>query len=760
MSEPQNPSLKDAALAYHEAAPCGKLSIAATKPLVTQRDLALAYSPGVAYACEAIVADPAAASRMTARGNLVAVITNGTAVLGLGAIGPLAAKPVMEGKAVLFKKFAGIDAIDIEIDELDPGRLIEIIASLEPSFGGINLEDIKAPECFEVESRLRERMKVPVFHDDQHGTAIIVAAAVRNWLKITGRDIATTKLVASGAGAAALACLDLLCDLGMRQENIIVSDMNGVVYEGRNEGMDPHKARYARNVPGRTLAEVIPGADVLLGLSAGGVVSQDMVKGLAANPLVLALANPTPEIMPDEVRAVRPDAIIATGRSDFANQVNNVLCFPFIFRGALDVGATTINEPMKLAAAEAIAALAEAEPSDIVSGAYEGDHPSFGPDYLIPKPFDPRLIVEIAPAVAKAAMESGVATRPITDFPAYRETLLQFVYRSGLIMRPIFSKAKHAAKRIVFAEGEEERVLRAVQALVDENLVRPVLVGRAEVVERRIEKLSLRIKAGEHFELVDPEHDRRYTDYWNTYHRLMQRCGVTPAAARTVVRTDTTVIGALLVHKGEADGLICGTIGTYGDHLKHVRDVLGMREGVSQVSACEIVLLNAGAFFIVDPYVCVDPDAEAIAEMTLLAAEQVRRFGMQPKVALLSHSSFGTHGDDGASKMREALKLLTARDPALEIEGEMQADAAVSEEIRKALFPNSRLKGQANLLVMPSLDAANISIKLLKAVGDGLTIGPMLLGVAKTAHILSPSTTVRGIMNMAAVAAVDAQESR
>ena len=756
MSDDQHQSLKDAALAYHELPVPGKLGIRPSKPLLTQRDLALAYSPGVAFACEAIADDPAAASRLTNRANLVAVVTNGTAVLGLGAIGPLAAKPVMEGKAVLFKKFAGIDAIDIEIDERDPQKLVEIVASLEPSFGGINLEDIKAPECFEVETTLRSRMRIPVFHDDQHGTAIIVAAAVKNWLKITGRDIASVKLAASGAGAAALSCLGLLCDLGLRPENIMVSDVVGVVYKGRNEAMDVHKERYARETDKRALAEAMEGADIFLGLSAGGVVTQNMVKRLAERPLVLALANPTPEIMPDLVRAVRPDAITATGRSDFANQVNNVLCFPFIFRGALDVGATTINEAMKLAAAHAIAALAEAEPSDVVSGAYDGDHPSFGADYLIPKPFDPRLIVEIAPAVAKAAMDSGVAMRPISDFTAYRQTLSQFVYRSGLVMRPIFYKAKNAGKRIAFAEGEDERVLRAVQVVIDEHLGRPVLVGRADVVDRRINKLALRLKAGEHFDLVDPEHDRRYTEYWTTYHRLMQRKGVTPADARTIVRTDTTVIGALLVHKGEADALVCGTTGTYADHLKHVGDVLGMAPGVSTMAACEIVILNAGTFFIVDPYVTPDPTAAQIVETTLLAVEQVRCFGLVPKVALLSHSSFGTHGDGSAAKMREALAALQAANPALEIEGEMQADAALSEEIRRSLFPSSRLKGQANLLVMPTLDAANISLKLLKAIGDGLTVGPMLLGAARPAHILSPSATVRGILNMAAVAAVDA----
>ncbi len=756
---PEKPTqLREAALSYHEKPTPGKLTVRATKPLLTQRDLALAYSPGVAFACEEIQKDPAAASRLTARANLVAVITNGTAVLGLGAIGPLAAKPVMEGKAVLFKKFANVDAIDIEIDETDPGKLVEIIAALEPSFGGINLEDIKAPECFEVESRLRARMGIPVFHDDQHGTAIIVAAAMRNWLKITGRDIATTRLVASGAGAAALACLDLLVDLGLKLENIFVTDLEGVVYKGRTVLMDDRKQRYARETGARSLAEVMEGADAFLGLSAAGVLKPGQVAVMAPQPLVLALANPTPEIMPGEVRAIRPDAIVATGRSDFPNQVNNVLCFPFIFRGALDVGATTINEAMKIAAAEAIAALAEAEPSDVVSGAYDGEHPMFGPEYLIPKPFDPRLIVEIAPAVAKAAMESGVATRPIADFAAYREQLSQFVYRSGLVMRPIFSKAKRVEKRVAFAEGEEERTLRAVQAMVDEGLGRPVLIGRADVVGRRIDKLALRIRAGEHFDLTDPEHDRRYNDYWNTYHRLMQRKGVTPADARTVVRTNATVIGALMVHKHEADALVCGTIGSYHDHLRHIIDVMGVRAGVSKVSACEVVILNAGTFFIVDPYVTPEPSAAEIAEMTVLAAEQVRRFGVQPKVALLSHSSFGTHDDPHALRMREALELIRRAAPALEVEGEMQADAALSEEVRRSTFPNSRLRGQANLLVMPTLDAANISLKMLKAISDGLSIGPILLGAGRTAHILTPSATVRGILNMAAVAAVDAQE--
>jgi malate dehydrogenase (oxaloacetate-decarboxylating)(NADP+) len=756
MKKTDSSTLRDAALAYHEALPYGKLSITPTKPLMTARDLALAYSPGVAFACQEIEANPAAAATLTARGNLVAVITNGTAVLGLGAIGALASKPVMEGKAVLFKKFAGIDSIDIEIDERDPKKLIEIIAALEPSFGGINLEDIKAPECFEVEHTLRERMHIPVFHDDQHGTAIIVAAAVENWLKITGRKIESVKLAVSGAGAAAMACLDLLVDLGLPVANIMVCDLAGVVYKGRNESMDPRKEKYAKETKARTLGDIVPGADIFLGLSAAGVLKQDMVKTMAANPLVLALANPNPEIMPEDVRAVRPDAIIATGRSDYANQVNNVLCFPFIFRGALDVGATAINEAMKLAAASAIAKLAQIEPQD--SGAYEGETPVFGPEYLIPKPFDSRLIMEIAPAVAKAAMESGVATRPITDFAAYREKLYQFVYRSGLTMRPIFSQAKQAEKRIVFAEGEEERVLRAVQTVVDEGLARPILIGRSDVVERRLKKLSLRLKAGEHFDLVDPEHDKRYYDYWTGYHELMQRKGVTPADARTVMRTDTTAIGALMVQKNQADALVCGTVGSYHDHLKHVTDILGLKPGVSKASACEIVIVQGGTFFIVDPYVTADPTAAEIAEMTLLAAAQVRRFGLAPKVALLSHSSFGNRHDASAVKMRAALALLHEQAPKLEVEGEMQVDAALSEEIRNTIFPNSRLKGQANLLVMPTLDAANISFKMLRVLmSEGSSIGPILLGVRRAAHILTPATTVRGILNIAAVAAVDAQ---
>jgi malate dehydrogenase (oxaloacetate-decarboxylating)(NADP+) len=750
-------SLFDSALAYHTQLPYGKIAIVPTKPLTTQRDLALAYSPGVAAACEAIVANPAEASRMTARGNLVAVITNGTAVLGLGAIGPLAAKPVMEGKAVLFKKFSGLDAIDIEIAENDPDRLVEVIAALEPSFGGINLEDIKAPECFIVEQKLRARMKIPVFHDDQHGTAIIVAAAVTNWLRITGRKLNEFRMVSSGAGAAAIACMDLLVDMGVPVENITVTDVAGVVYEGRNEHMDPRKERFAQKTSARTLADVIDGADMFLGLSAAGVVKPEMIKNMARQPLILALANPTPEIMPELVREVRPDAIMATGRSDYPNQVNNVLCFPFVFRGALDVGATTINEAMKIACVHALADLALVEASDVVATAYGGETASFGPDYLIPKPFDPRLITQLAPAVAKAAMDSGVATRPITDFDTYREQLEQFVFRSGLVMRPMFSRAKAAPKRVCYAEGEEERVLRAVQVVVDENLARPLLVGRTEVVERRIEKLGLRIRRGDHFDLVDPESDPRYPEYCKSYHEFMARRGVSPAHARQLMRTNTTVIGSMLLRKSECDALVCGTIGQYQRHLKHVLDVIGLARGVKKAAALNVLILDKGTFFIVDTYVSYDPSPAEIAEATLLAAEQVRRFGLEPRVAMLSHSNFGTHDDPPARKMRDALGEVLARDPDLEVEGEMHADAAVSEEIREAIFPHSKLRGCANLLVMPTLDAANISFNLLKVLSEGLSIGPILLGAQRPVHILTPSVTVRGIVNISAIACVDAQ---
>jgi malate dehydrogenase (oxaloacetate-decarboxylating)(NADP+) len=749
--------LSDSALEYHRLPTPGKLAIVATKPLANQRDLALAYSPGVAAACQAIVEDPMEAARVTARGNLVAVITNGTAVLGLGPIGPLAAKPVMEGKAVLFKTFAGIDVFDIEIAERDPDRLVDIIAALEPTFGAINLEDIKAPECFEVEEKLRHRMRIPVFHDDQHGTAIIVAAALSNGLRVVGKTLDKVKLVASGAGAAALACLDLLVDLGLPIANITVTDIAGVVFEGRQELMDPRKARYAKKTKARSLGEVIGDADIFLGLSAPGVLKPEMVARMAARPLVFALANPTPEIMPEEVRAVRQDAVIATGRSDYPNQVNNVLCFPFIFRGALDVGATTINEAMKKACVEALAALARAEPSDIVAQAYGGETPAFGPDYLIPRPFDPRLIVEIAPAVAKAAVESGVATRPIADLRAYRDRLSQFVFRTGLVMKPLFDRARRDPKRVVYAEGEDERVLRAVQAAIDENLARPILIGRRRVIETRLRQLGLRIKPEQDFELVDPQSDRRYKDYWTLYHRLMERRGVTPDEARTEVRTRTTIIAALMVKQGHADAMICGVDGRYHRHLRHVRDIIGLRPDVQALSALTVLVLRKGAFFLCDTHVMADPPAECIAEMTLMAAGAVRRFGIEPKAALLSHSSFGTSDEPSARKMRAALALILAARPDFEIEGEMQAELAVSPELRERLFPNSHLSGSANLLVMPTMDASNLALGLLRQLGEGLSIGPILMGVAQPAHIVTPTISVRGLVNMTAVTVAEAQ---
>ncbi len=751
-------SLAQSALDYHRQAPFGKIEVVPTKPLANQRDLALAYSPGVAAACEAIVADPREASTLTARANLVAVLTNGTAVLGLGAIGPLAAKPVMEGKGVLFKKFAGIDVFDIEVNETNVDKLVDIVASLEPTFGGINLEDIKAPECFEVEARLRERMKIPVFHDDQHGTAIIVAAAVINGLKVQDKDLKSVKLVSSGAGAAALACLDLLVDLvGIPLENITVTDLAGVVYQGRVELMDARKARYAKPTADRTLAEAIEGADIFLGLSAAGVLKPEMVARMAPKPLILALANPTPEILPDEVRRVRADAVVATGRSDFPNQVNNVLCFPFIFRGALDVGATTINEEMKKAAVQVIAELAHAEASDVVAAAY-GDAPlKFGPDYIIPKPFDPRLIVAIAPAVARAAMDSGVATRPIEDFDQYRERLSQFVYRSGQTMRPLFARAKQDIKRVAYAEGEDPRILQAVQVVVDEGLARPILIGRRDVVLKRIAHHGLRLALDTDFDLVDPEQDVRFKDYWTHYHRLMERRGVTPSSARTVVRTNTTVIAALMLLRNEADAMLAGAVGNATGHLKNTIDILGLQPGVSNASALNALILRRGTIFLCDTHVNPDPTAEQIAEMTLLAAAAVKRFLIQPKIALLSHSNFGSQNTPAAIKMRQALEMVLQREPELEVEGEMHAHAALSEDIRQRLFPNSRLKGEANLLVMPSLDAAHIALNLARSVADCQSVGPILLGSARPAHILSQSSSVRSIVNMTAVAAVDAQ---
>jgi malate dehydrogenase (oxaloacetate-decarboxylating)(NADP+) len=753
--------LKRNALEYHRLPRPGKISILPTKQLINQRDLALAYSPGVAAACEEIVRDPAQAVHLTARANLIAVITNGTAVLGLGAIGPLAAKPVMEGKSVLFKKFAGIDCFDIEVEERDPEKLVDIIASLEPTFGGINLEDIKAPECFIVERKLRARLKIPVFHDDQHGTAITVGAAILNGLKVVGKELAQAKLVTSGAGAAALACLELLVKMGLRAQNITVTDIKGVVYRGRKEEMDEDKARYARDTPARTLDEVIGGADVFLGLSAGGVLKPAMVKKMAERPLILALANPEPEIRPELARQARPDCVIATGRSDYPNQVNNVLCFPFVFRGALDVGATTITTQMELAAVRAIAELAQAETSEQVALAYGIEAISFGPEYLIPRPFDPRLIARVAPAVAQAAMDSGVATRPIEDLAAYRESLSQFVYHSGLIMKPLFAAAKATPKRVVYAEGEDERVLRAVQIVVDEGLAQPTLIGRPQVIEQRAERLGLRIRAGREFDLVNPELDPRYRDYWSTYHALTERKGVSPEYAKLEMRRRNTLIGAMLMYKGEADGMLCGTFGTHDLHLHYVDQVIGLLPGIRHYAAMNALVMPNRTVFICDTYVTPDPDAEHIAEMTMLAADELKRFGLTPKVALLSASNFGSLELPSARKMQRALGLLRERAPELQVEGEMHGDAALSEEIRLKLFPNSRLRGPANLLVMPTLDSANIAFNLLKtAAGDGVTIGPILLGAARAVHILTPSATVRRIVNMTALTVVDVNAPR
>jgi malate dehydrogenase (oxaloacetate-decarboxylating)(NADP+) len=749
--------LREGALEYHRLPTPGKIGIVATKPLANQRDLALAYSPGVAAASLAIAADEKEASSLTARANLVAVVTNGTAVLGLGAIGPLAAKPVMEGKAVLFKKFAGIDVFDIEIAERDPQKLVEVIAALEPTFGGINLEDIKAPECFEIEAKLRQRLKIPVFHDDQHGTAIIVGAAIRNALRVVGKPLAQVKLVASGAGAAAIACLDLLVDMGLPVANIIVTDKYGVVWRGRKEEMDARKERYAKATNARSLGEVIGGADIFLGLSAPDVLKPEMVAKMGERPIILALANPDPEIAPDAARAVRPDAIIATGRTDYPNQVNNVLCFPFIFRGALDVGATVINEAMKLACVEALANLALAEPSDVVAAAY-GDTPlTFGPDYLIPKPFDPRLILELAPAVAKAAMESGVATRPITDFAAYRQRLTQFVFRSGLVMKPLFDRARSDPKRVVYAEGEDERVLRAVQQVLDDGLAKPIIIGRRDVVSRRIERLNLRMKLDDGLTIVDPQDDPRYNAYWALYHRLMERKGVSPDFARSLVRTRSSVIAALMVHRGEADAMLCGAIGQYHRHLKHLVDILGLVPGATAPAALSALILPKGTYFICDTYVVDDPSAEQLADMTMRAADALRYFGFEPKVALLSHSNFGSADAPSARKMRHVFALLREHAPTLEVEGEMHADAALSEEIRQRIFPNALLKGSANLLIMPNLDAANIAFNALTVLAEGQPVGPILLGLNAPAHIVAPSVTVRGLVNMTAVAVSHAQ---
>lgn len=750
-----------AALEYHLQPKPGKIAVTPIKSMLNPQDLALAYSPGVAVPCEEIQKDPTNAEKYTARGNLVAVITNGTAVLGLGNIGPLAGKPVMEGKGVLFKKFAGIDVFDIEIAENDPDKLVDIIASLEPTFGGINLEDIKAPECFYIEQKLRERLKIPVFHDDQHGTAIIAAAAVLNGLRLVGKDIAKIKVACSGAGAAAIACLDLLVSLGVKREHIFITDSKGAVYVGRDQHLDPSKARYAQETDARTLADTVRDADVFMGLSAPGVLKPEMLLTMARDPIVLAMANPTPEILPELAKATRSDVIIGTGRSDYPNQVNNALCFPYMFRGALDVGATTINEEMKIAAVMAIADLAHAEQPDVSSSAYNRVELTFGPDYLIPMPFDPRLVMKVAPAVAQAAMISGVARRPLTDLDAYRAQLSEFVYHSGLRMRPVFAAARKNPQRIVFCEGEDERVLRAVQTVVDEGLAKPILIGRPGVVEDRISKFGLRLKAGEHFELVNPDCDPRFRDFWTEYHEIMQRKGVSVEYAKREARRRTTLIGALMVRKGYADGMVCGTYGRHSQHLRYVENVIGLAPGVKHFYAMNMLLLPQRTVFVADTYVNYDPTAEQIAEMTRLGARVVQRFDLQPKVALLSHSSFGSEDTPTSLKMRQALNLLQASDPDLEVEGEMHGDAALSEEIRNQVFPNSRLKASANLLIMPTLDAANIAFSLLKtATGDGLTLGPLLLGAAQPVHILTPTATVRRIVNVTALLTVEAQHHK
>ena len=769
-AEDKRAELRRAALEYHEFPTPGKVAIAPTKQLTNQRDLALAYSPGVAAACEEIVADPANAYRYTSRGNLVAVVTNGTAVLGLGDIGPLAAKPVMEGKGVLFKKFAGIDVFDLEVNEKNLDKLVDIIAALEPTFGGVNLEDIKAPDCFYVERRLRERMKIPVFHDDQHGTAIVVGAALLNGLKVVGKDLRQIKLVTSGAGAAALACLGLLVKLGLPRENIWVTDLAGVVWKGRTELMDPDKQEFSQDTPQRTLAEVIQGADVFLGLSAAGVLKPEMVRAMARAPLIFALANPTPEIMPEEVRAVRDDAIMATGRTDYPNQVNNVLCFPYIFRGALDCGATTINDSMEIAAVHAIAGLAQAEQDDVVASAYAGATLVFGPEYLIPKPFDPRLMMKIAPAVAKAAADSGVARRPIKDFDAYREKLQAFVYASGTMMKPIFNIAKRAKnKRVAYAEGEEERVLRAAQVVVDEGLARPTLIGRPTVIAQRIEKFGLRLKEGRDYEVVNVENDHRYRDFWQTYHAMTDRKGITVQMAKIEMRRRLTLIGAMMLHKGFVDGMLCGTWGTTQQHLYYINQVIGRRKGGSlatpqdvPVYACMNGLMLPGRqVFLVDTHVNDDPTPEELCEITAMAAEEMRRFGVQPKAALLSHSNFGTSDHPSAVKMRRTLSLLREQAPWLEVDGEMHGDLALDAAARQALMPRTTLTGEANLLVLPNIDAANIAYNLLKtAAGGGIAIGPVLLGAAKPVHILTPSATVRRIVNLTALTVADANAIR
>lgn len=751
--------LHQAALAYHRLPRPGKLEIQASKPLANQRDLALAYSPGVAAACTEIAKNPAEAATLTTRANLVAVVSNGTAVLGLGNIGPLASKPVMEGKAVLFKKFAGIDVFDIEIAADTIDRVVETVAALEPTFGGINLEDIRGPECFEIESRLKERMKIPVFHDDQHGTAIIVAAAITNGLRLNGKKLSDVKIVASGAGAAAIATLNLLVSMGAQRKNIWVCDIDGLVYDGRNTQMDRWKAVYAQKTDKRTLADVIGGADIFIGLSAPGVLKPEMAKEMGDKPLIMALANPTPEIMPEEARKVRPDAMICTGRSDYPNQVNNVLCFPFIFRGALDVGASAINEEMKHAAVEAIAQLAREAPSDAVAQGFDtGETQGFGPGSLIPSPFDPRLILRIAPAVAKAAMESGVATRPITNFDEYTALLERFAFRSGLVMKPMFAKAKTQPMRVIYAEGEDERVLRATQVVLEENLARPILVGRPSVVEARIKRFGLLIRAGKDFDLVNPEDDPRYRSYVQSYVEVAGRRGVTPDAARTVVRTNNTVIAALAVTRGEADAMLCGVEGRYMHHLRHVREIVGFTPGISDYAALALLITSKGAFFIADTQVRPNPSAEELAEIASLAAVHVQRFALKPKIAFVSHSDFGSYDTDSSRKMRRATQLLREKHPEIEADGEMQGDTALSAAARKMVLPHSKLEGEANIMIMPSLDTANVAYQMIKSLADALPVGPILIGPARPAHILTPSVTARGILNMTAVAVVEAQE--
>ncbi|MFV8834466.1 NADP-dependent malic enzyme [Aquisalimonas sp.] len=742
---------QEQALRYHRDPRPGKLEIAPTKPLANQRDLSLAYSPGVGAACQAILADAEEAARLTARANLVAVVTNGTAVLGFGNIGPLASKPVMEGKAVLFKKFANIDVFDLEVEEGDAEEFIRTVARLEPTFGGINLEDIKAPECFVIEEALRERMNIPVFHDDQHGTAIIVAAAVTNALRVTGKAIEDVRLVCSGAGAAALACLDLLVKLGLPREHITVTDIDGVVHTGREKGMDRWKAAYARDTDARTLDEVIDGADLFLGLSAPNVLKPDMVRRMADGPVIMALANPTPEILPEVAREVRPDAIIATGRSDYPNQVNNVICFPYIFRGALDVGASDINDAMKLAAVEAIANLAMDEPSELVTKAYGGTESRFGADYLIPSPFDPRLLVRIAPAVARAAMNSGIAARPISDFEAYRQQLIQFVYKSGLLMKPLFERARQSPRRLAFAEGEDRRVLQAAQELVDEGLAMPVLVGRPSVIEARMGELGLRMRSGQDVTIVDVDNDPRFREYHSAYQAIMGRRGVSPDEAKTAVRTNGTVIASLMVRKGDADCMICGSVGKFQGHLQDVDHVIGVAPGVHSLATLTALILPAGTFFICDSHASIEPTADELVEMTTMAAEQVAAFGMKPKIALVSRSNFGTLDTEPAQRMREAVKRLHAERPDLEVDGEMHADAAISQEIRDAAYPDSRLQGAANLFIMPSVDAGHIAYSLLKLLGGGVSVGPILIGADKPAHVVTQSITVRGLVNMSAL---------